>query len=529
MNDVATDTSLLTQTFQPAFDELSLIEAHAKLVNSCVQWIDVGLLTDENNRNLIVLLLNGSKAVSAFRFCLSAEESVTALKGILEEKGNLYLGYFQSRNLDRDQITSLENLSSIWEKISDQSVLMNFENIKEFFIRLEEESKESGRGKDFSTNTKRRVHQFSHGRCMFEGCGIDLGLDELTGYDGNFGYLAHNVASSEKGPRGGVGISQALSDNPKNVLLLCDKHHRLIDKIASADYLAIQLSEMRKKFKRTVNTLLEGLRYEPVPTFGVLWPVGGSVIAAPTELQISQALSVMRVRADGMLHIVADNNELLMKMNQNNGWSIAPTLINQAAESILQQTRGKRHQAVLFAFGFMPALIGLGAKIGNKAQITPMLRFRDSGTWTWPLEQPRDSIIEINSDNSFDDVDNEVVISIALTAKPKQFGEVIERLGLKHIEVTTSPGNVGNGCISHPDEGTQFMKRIHTLLHELYSEHKIKRIHLLPCASNAACVFLGKAIDNYHPEIIIYDFEGQSMVPRLHIKPDVDGNEVVSA
>jgi len=43
---------------------------------------------------------------------------------------------------------------------------------------------------------------------MFEGCGANLLMDETTGYDGNYSYLAHNVASSEKGPRGIKVISE---------------------------------------------------------------------------------------------------------------------------------------------------------------------------------------------------------------------------------------------------------------------------------------------------------------------------------
>ena len=43
--------------------------------------------------------------------------------------------------------------------------------------------------------------QDSHGRCMFTGCGDRLDIEQLTGMKGNIGYLAHNVASSERGER----------------------------------------------------------------------------------------------------------------------------------------------------------------------------------------------------------------------------------------------------------------------------------------------------------------------------------------
>ena len=57
------------------------------------------------------------------------------------------------------------------------------------------------------------------------------------------------------------------------------------------------------------------------------------------------------------------------------------------------------------------------------------------------------------------------------------------------------------------------------LLHQLRDAHGVQRVHVLPCASNAACVFSGQSFDSYHPELVIYDFApmGGCMVPRLCI------------
>jgi hypothetical protein len=50
----------------------------------------------------------------------------------------------------------------------------------------------------------------------------------------------------------------------------------------------------------------------------------------------------------------------------------------------LQGTKRDGYKAALFAFGPMPALIGLGSLLGNKNEFTPMLRYRDSSSWLWP-------------------------------------------------------------------------------------------------------------------------------------------------
>ena len=67
-----------------------------------------------------------------------------------------------------------------------------------------------------------------------------------------------------------------------------------------------------------------------------------------------------------------------------------------------------------------------------------------------------------------------------------------------------------------------FDKRCRNCFHQLRDQHGVSEVHLLPCASNAACVIFGQAYDNYHPDMIVYDFTGakQTIAPRLVIKND---------
>ncbi|WP_228271912.1 SAVED domain-containing protein [Acinetobacter soli] len=85
---------------------------------------------------------------------------------------------------------------------------------------------------------------------------------------------------------------------------------------------------------------------------------------------------------------------------------------------------------------------------------------------------------------------------------------------------------MGNGAIPNPESGRKFCARLQQLLHDLKNKHNTKRVHLLVCASNAACVFIGQAIDLHHPEIIAYDFAKETMVARLVIKNNGKTNEL---
>ena len=46
--------------------------------------------------------------------------------------------------------------------------------------------------------------------------------------------------------------------------------------------------------------------------------------------------------------------------------------------------------------------------------------------------------------------------------------------------------------------------------------------------SNAVCVFIGQAYDLYHPNVLVYDFEEDSMAPKLLIKNSEKGKPMVS-
>jgi len=386
---------------------------------------------------------------------------------------------------------------------------------------MEQQAKTTGRGQDIGAETKRKVMQESHGRCMFKGCGQDLGLDELTGTEGNFSYLAHNIASAESGARGVEVLSEKLSNDPKNILLMCDKHHRLIDKVAAVSYPASLLSEMRREFCDTVDELLNGLSFDPIPAYSVLWPVHGQVVSQPSELQINQCLNKMGARLDGRINDISNNETLLRESSPDLMQPLMIEAINIASENITLQSRASNYRTGVSAFGPMPALIGLGARIGNKNEITPMLRYRDDGHWGWPADQATAKFYEFMQLESLADNEPDIVVSVAFTAFPKILeiasSDIANNLGAKVVLVKAKDNQMGNGCLAHPKNGTEFMKDMQELFLKLRDRHGVLRIHILPCASNAACVFLGKAFDNHHPDLIIYDFEEGTMVPKFRI------------
>ena len=74
----------VAQTREQPMTELDAVKDHAAAVRTLVSWDRVGVLIDEGPHAIVTVLLDGDTVVSASRFCLSAAESVDALRAYNE-------------------------------------------------------------------------------------------------------------------------------------------------------------------------------------------------------------------------------------------------------------------------------------------------------------------------------------------------------------------------------------------------------------------------------------------------------------
>ena len=519
----------VVQTHEPPMTELDAVRDHAMAVRALVSWDRVGVLMDEGPRAVVTVLLKGHKVVSASRFCLSAADSVDALRAYNEgSTAPMELRCYQGHTISTDQTRNLTGLTTVWTESSGQRNEQADEDWQALFADVESSTRRKGRGPGISVPTRNQVLLDAHGRCMFEGCGVDLTEDPMTRERGYFATLAHNVAASERGTRGVLYLSGALANDPENILLFCDTHHRLVDTVARADYPAARLSKMRRRFCETATELLDALALAPTPAFCVAWPVHRQRIALPSPRQAARALKPIGARLDGQLRTVNDNEAVLRSLEGDDLWRSMATAVEQTAADILLQAHGDGYRAALFAMGLMPALIALGTKLGNKCDITPMLRYRENGLWYWPVNEPRGEFFTVEGLNRPSDQEGQACLLLGLTAVPEAMRSTAESLGMRIVSVVAHNEYLGNGALGHPDDGASFRQRMQELLHRLGDVHGVRRVHVLPCASNAACVFFGQSFDSYHPELLVYDFEpgGGCMVPRLRIK-NVDNEPVI--
>ncbi|MGE6342157.1 SAVED domain-containing protein [Psychrobacter sp. NPDC078929] len=490
-----------------------------------LQWDYIGLFSDAMGHNLLALLFNDNALINVFRFSFQGNRN-EQLISYLSESYTLKIIFKASikEDFNLEEIQSLERMSLLWKDETISSKKMKFNEITKLFERWNlGREKVTGRGNKFTQNTKRLVMEDSHGRCMFSGCGTRLDFDSLTGHRGNFGYMAHNIAASESGPRGVFYLSANLSDDPSNVLLLCDVHHRLVDRVANLDYPAQILEKMRENHIILSNKLLESLSYAPVPIYFIPWGVNGQDIEKPNDISIANSLSVVRHRAKQDLTTldfgVPDSRNSIQEFHRR-----CSEHIGNSVSQIKSWANGS--SAAVFALGPTFALIGFGAKFGNKSKLMPMLRYRDASSWMWPGVQPREDAFIID-EPKIDPEQSEVIVSVKLTADAEMIDATIDhlyqqaqnKLPVINIYPPQSYG-YGNGAIAHPLEGEKLANRLKEIFTNLNQMHGIKKVHLLVCASNAACVYIGQAVDRFQPEFIVYDYGTGMMEPKLRIYND---------
>lgn len=514
-------SSPILQTTTAPLQSLEDINLYIEAQLAETDWNFCTLLTDKSNV-IIALCQNESVVVQAIRICLSEKVDIIRALGALN-KGNPMLLCCEVED-GIGQIDYAEDIVKAIERSSTQKKTLA--HAYQYF-----EHKPKGRGHAISVKVAREVVFESHGYCMFEGCGEHLSVDHLTGNKGNFRYLAHIVASSPDGPRGNQR-SHELSNDPENIMVLCDKHHRLIDKVAVGEYDESRLRRMRAEFITNTDDLLQSLAYQPVTTFTALWPIGNFVTEGPSPHEYAVSLKPVHCRPSGRpLSLINRSSEAPV---DDQWWeTIVPREINHVGNKFSGYSEADRRHAGLYAMGPSSILIGLGAVLGNKNNLCVVPRSRQNG-WRWERSTPISQPFIISGLEDLEGPVDELAITLFFTAVPAESLPVLDYLKAQGVDcIHIQPKMPGNTCLAHPHEGGALRELFLELLHHLRNDFKVKRVHLLHCAPNAACVEVGRGIEHNHPSIRIYDHcksgDDKYMVPRLDLDPSEDRVEVRGA
>lgn len=410
---------------------------------------------------------------------------------------------------------------------NDTPACIDEKQLKGWLARL---SAIAGRNAEPPAKIKQLVGCLAGWHCQFDGCGENLYTSSTPGSNGNYSYFAHIVASSPDGPRGDKDKSSKLAQDPQNLMLLCDKHHRLIDRIAADRYPASLLNEMRSNNIAEVARILGTLKFavaQPIIVTHGIEGQGGVI----DEKLIQEAMWLEKLRP------VDIKNRHFMKLgnisSSNNPayWSNCFQALKNDIPSLLRLLRGedsndgKPSRLAVFGIHGTSVLITLGRLIGEASSIK-LFQFnrnqidgRLGGQWAWSnLEAPKDDKFKIITEHPFTKGDCEAVLRVNLTAP-------VEAAALPAYLYTngsfTKPAikitldNPSNASIGHPNDLMLLGKAIDVALRTIQDEWKIRKVHLIVVAPVSACVRVGQKMQA----------RNQSEFTLYERNPGIDDNE----
>lgn len=328
----------------------------------------------------------------------------------------------------------------------------------------------------------------SGGRCQYRGCNCSLTKDILTKRHFNKAYIAHIVADVPGGPRGDVVRSPLLKDDITNLMLLCDAHHRLIDRADVAGNPEALLLAMKKEhedrienvtaiapnmqshiltYKANVGAFTPEMSYQTVSKF--LMPTHYPAMADTIDLSLSNSIQ-------------KDSTPAYWTTEISN-------LEAQFDRKLFQKfTKGEIQHLSVFAFAPIPLLVKLGTLINDiyTCQINQKVRNPD----TWKLDddttEVKYTVVEaINNHKT-------VALNISLSASITN-DRIKEVLGDECDIYTITIDNPFNDYLKSKRHLEDFSIAIRQLLNKIKVQYGQKTpLHIFPAMPIAKAVEFGR-------------------------------------
>ena len=328
------------------------------------------------------------------------------------------------------------------------------------------------------------------GRCQYRGCNKPLWVDELTKAEFNSSYLAHIIADSPKGPRGDIELSEKLAKEISNIMLLCDVHHRLIDKKDVDGHSVELLKEMKDEHEKRIAliTKMDVSRKSHVVLFGTNI---GSHKSPLNPDEIYPALKKENRYPANEFSISLNLDNSSFKDEDTFFWELeSRNLQIQFKEKIvpLLSSHDVKHIS-LFGLAPQPLLIKLGTMFSDIPIVDVFQRQREpDSTWIWPEEDAKAEYI-IKKPSEFKE---KIALIVSLSATISE-DRILKVLGENTSIWTLTMATPSNDFLKSKKQLSEFRKVFRELLNEIKYRHGEENdINIFPAAPVAINVEIGR-------------------------------------
>ena len=326
------------------------------------------------------------------------------------------------------------------------------------------------------------------GRCQYDGCNKQLWLDSLTKTEFNTAYIAHIVADQPNGPRGDAALSKKLKADISNLMLMCDEHHRLIDREDIEGHPVEKLQIMKNKHENRID-LLTSISEEKQSHVLLYGANIGQQHPFVNWQKASQAMTPEWYPAEKTAVELGMKNSSF-RDHEDSYWTIEKEHLNRQFLSVLKNKLavGDIGHFSVFALAPQPLLIELGRLLSDIPTAEVYQLHREPPNWVWE-ENPEEFDYIIREP---DKVNGKVAVNLSLSAN------------INNSRITsTVGGNVAIWELTINEPNNDFLKSREQLkmfrqcFRKLLNDIKMKcgetaEIHLFPAVPVSIAVEIGR-------------------------------------
>jgi len=326
------------------------------------------------------------------------------------------------------------------------------------------------------------------GRCQYEGCNKPLWEDALTKVEFNISYIAHIIADKPDGPRGDGVLSEQLKADISNLMLMCDEHHRLIDKEDASGHTVKRLQEMKASHESRVE-LLTSIQEEKRSHI-ILYGANVGTHSAPVSSQKAAAAMVPnRFPADSRGIILGLRNSSYYD-HEDDYWALERENLSRQFERMVKPilAEGEAPHFSIFALAPQPLLIQLGRLLSDIPAADVFQLHREPPTWLWQ-ESPDGFEYKIQRPGNSG---SDVALNISLSASIDN-ARIESVLGNDVAIWTLTIDEPHNDFMKGKDQLRVFRETFRKLLGEIKKQHGQDTVlHVFPAMPVSAAVEVGR-------------------------------------
>ena len=327
------------------------------------------------------------------------------------------------------------------------------------------------------------------GRCEYDGCNELLWQDPLTKSEFNAAYIAHIIADKPKGPRGDSVLSGQLSYELSNLMLLCDRHHRLIDHEQVAEHTVERLSRMKEQHEQRIQflTSLTENKHSHVLLYGA--NVGNHISPVSWD-RTTPALLPDYYPAEKPAIELGMKNSSYTDIEPGY-WQIERENLQKLFSSRVKSRlmTGDINHLSIFALAPQPLLIELGHLLSDIPAAQVYQLHREPPNWKWQDDTDAVDYI-IQSPTNFDQKTVALVLALSATITTDRITNV---LGQNVSIWTLTIAHPNNDFLKGREHLSAFRKSFRTLLDAIKAEHgQNTLLHVFPAVPVSVAVDIGR-------------------------------------